>query len=114
MQLRIAEDLQQRIFARPSFEFIYRFPRIKSQSLDGHYPPELANRFFDTMVIQKGLPKAIIDFSAALLQIVFGLILLSFFFEFYSKIFKLFLKNNKNKITLIKFYIRLCYFICYN
>ena len=82
MQLRIAEDLQQRIYARSSFEFIYRFPKIKSQSLDGFYPPELANRFFDTMVIQKGLPKAIIDFSASLLQIVFGLILLLLLYIF--------------------------------
>lgn len=83
MQLRVAEDLQQRIYARSSFELIYRFPRMQSQALDGQYAPELANRFFDTMVIQKGLPKAIIDFSAALLQIIFGLILLSFYHPFF-------------------------------
>ncbi|MGX1023974.1 peptidase domain-containing ABC transporter [Psychroflexus sp. MBR-150] len=83
MQLRAAEDLQQRIYTRSSFEFIYRFPRIQSQALEGYYPPELANRFFDTMVIQKGLPKAIIDFSASLLQIIFGLILLSFYHPFF-------------------------------
>ncbi len=83
MQLRVAEDLQQRIYARSSFELIYRFPRMQSQALDGHYAPELANRFFDTMVIQKGLPKALIDFSAALLQIIFGLILLSFYHPFF-------------------------------
>lgn len=83
MQLRVAEDLQQRIYARSSFELIYRFPRMQSQALDGLYAPELANRFFDTMVIQKGLPKAIIDFSAALLQIIFGLILLSFYHPFF-------------------------------
>ncbi|MBS3739663.1 MAG: ATP-binding cassette domain-containing protein [Psychroflexus sp.] len=83
MQLRVAEDLQQRIYTRASFEFIYRFPRIKSQALDGYYAPELANRFFDTMVIQKGLPKILIDFSASLLQIIFGLILLSFYHPFF-------------------------------
>jgi len=83
MQLRVAEDLQQRIYTRSSFEFIYRFPRIQPQALDGYYPPELANRFFDTMIIQKGLPKAIIDFSASLLQIIFGLILLSFYHPFF-------------------------------
>lgn len=83
MQLRVAEDLQQRIYTRASFEFIYRFPRIQSQALDGYYPPELANRFFDTMTIQKGLPKILIDFSAALLQIIFGLILLSFYHPFF-------------------------------
>ncbi len=83
MQLRVAEDLQQRIYARSSFELIYRFPRMQSQALDGLYAPELANRFFDTLTIQKGLPKAIIDFSEALLQITFGLILLSFYHPFF-------------------------------
>lgn len=83
MQLRVAEDLQQRIYTRASFEFIYRFPRIQSQEMDIYYAPELANRFFDTMTIQKGLPKILIDFSAALLQIIFGLILLSFYHPFF-------------------------------
>lgn len=83
MQLRVAEDLQQRIYARSSFELIYRFPRMQSQALDGKYAPELANRFFDTLTIQKGLPKAVIDFSEALLQIIFGLILLSFYHPFF-------------------------------
>ncbi len=83
MQLRVAEDLQQRIYARSSFELIYRFPRMQSQALDGLYAPELANRFFDTLTIQKGLPKAIIDFSEAFLQITFGLILLSFYHPFF-------------------------------
>ena len=83
MQLRVAEDLQQRIYTRASFEFIYRFPRIQSQALDGYYAPELANRFFDTMIIQKGLPKILIEFSASLLQIIFGLILLSFYHPFF-------------------------------
>ncbi|MGB2087615.1 MAG: ABC transporter transmembrane domain-containing protein, partial [Psychroflexus salarius] len=83
MQLRIAEDLQQRIFTRSSFEFIYRFPKIKSEAFEGYYPPELANRFFDTMIVQKGVPKMLIDFSAALLQIIFGLILLSFYHPFF-------------------------------
>jgi ABC-type bacteriocin/lantibiotic exporter with double-glycine peptidase domain len=83
MQLRVAEDLQQRIYARSSFELIYRFPRMQAQALDGKYAPELANRFFDTITIQKGLPKAVIDFSEALLQIIFGLILLSFYHPFF-------------------------------
>lgn len=48
-----------------------------------HYPPELANRFFDTLTIQKSLSKILIDFPAALLQIVFGLLLLSFYHPFF-------------------------------
>ena len=79
MQLRITENLQQKIFVRSSFEFAARLPKIKSEELYGTYPPELTNRFFDTLTIQKGTSKLLIDFSAALLQITFGLILLSLY-----------------------------------
>lgn len=83
MQLRITENLQQKIFVRSSFEFAYRLPKIKFESLYNEYPPELANRFFDTISIQKGTSKLLIDFSSALLQIVFGIILLSLYHPFF-------------------------------
>jgi ABC-type bacteriocin/lantibiotic exporter with double-glycine peptidase domain len=83
MQLRITENLQQKIFVRSSFEFGYRLPKIKFEELYNQYPPELANRFFDTITIQKGASKLLIDFSTALLQIVFGIILLSLYHPFF-------------------------------
>jgi ABC-type bacteriocin/lantibiotic exporter with double-glycine peptidase domain len=49
MQIRIIENIQQKIFTRASFEFAYRFPKIKMSQLTNYYPPELANRFFDTL-----------------------------------------------------------------
>lgn len=79
MQLRITENLQQKIFVRSSFEFSYRLPKIKFEEYYNQYPPELANRFFDTITIQKGASKLLIDFSTALLQIIFGIILLSLY-----------------------------------
>ena len=48
MQMRIIENVQQKIFTRSSFEFAYRFPKIKMSELRHYYPPELTNRFFDT------------------------------------------------------------------
>lgn len=83
MQLRITENLQQKIFVRSSFDFAGRMPRIKFEELYGTYPPELANRFFDTMAIQKGTSKLLIDFSAALLQIIFGVVLLSLYHPYF-------------------------------
>ena len=83
MQLRIIETIQQRIFVRASFELSYRFPKIKMEAFRGFYPPELANRFFDTLTIQKGLSKILIDVPTALLQIIFALILLSFYHPFF-------------------------------
>jgi ABC-type bacteriocin/lantibiotic exporter with double-glycine peptidase domain len=82
-QLRITENLQQRIFTRAAFEFSYRIPRTKMSELIKHYFPELANRFFDTMTLQKGVSKILIDFSAASIQIIFGLILLSLYHPFF-------------------------------
>ncbi|MBD3861921.1 peptidase domain-containing ABC transporter [Olleya marilimosa] len=83
MQIRIIENIQQKIFTRASFEFAYRFPKMKMSELNGYYPPELANRFFDTINVQKGIAKVMIDFPAAVLQIVFGLMLLSFYHPFF-------------------------------
>lgn len=83
MQMRIIETMQQRIFTRSSFELSYRFPKIEMQALRKFYPPELANRFFDTITLQKGLSKILIDVPAAIIQIVFALILLSFYHPFF-------------------------------
>ncbi|GAA4326682.1 ATP-binding cassette domain-containing protein [Pontixanthobacter gangjinensis] len=83
MQIRILENVQQKIFTRASFEFTYRFPKIRTRELKNFYPPELANRFFDVLIIQKGLSKVIIDFPAALVQVFFGLILLSLYHPFF-------------------------------
>mgnify|MGYP001206725384 FL=1 len=83
VQLSITEVLQQRIFTRSAFEFAYRIPRFKTEAMRGIYAPELVNRFFDTLNVQKGLSKLLLDFTASGLQILFGLILLSFYHPFF-------------------------------
>jgi len=82
-QLIVAERIQQRLFVNASLEFAYRIPRLKLSGLKDHYPPELINRFFDVITVQKGLYKLLFDFSIASLQIVFGLILLSIYHPFF-------------------------------
>ena len=83
IQLRITEDLQKDIFTRSAFEFAYRIPRIRMDALQNHYAPELMNRFFDTITIQKGVAKVLLELTAAALSILFGLILLSFYHPFF-------------------------------
>ncbi len=83
MQLTISENLQQKIFTRSAFEFAYRIPRMKPESTNKFYMPEFVNRFFDTLTVQKGLSKILMDFSTAVLQVMFGLILLSFYHSFF-------------------------------
>lgn len=83
MQMRITENIQQNILARSAFEFAFRFPKMKWEFMDNYYPPELANRFFDTITVQKGVSKLILDYSASLLTIIFSLILLSLYHPFF-------------------------------
>ncbi len=83
MQLALAENIQQRLFARSAFEFAYRTTRIKAEALNGKYLPELVNRFFDTLTVQKGLSKLLLDVPLALLQIVLCLILLALYHPFF-------------------------------
>lgn len=83
MQLALAENIQQRLFARSAFEFAYRIPRIKAEAVGGKYLPELVNRFFDTMTIQKGLSKLLLEVPLALLQIALCLILLALYHPFF-------------------------------
>lgn len=82
-QLIVAEKIQQRLFVDGSMEFAYRIPKLKLSALKANYPPELINRFFDIMTVQKGLYKLLFDFSVASLQILFGLILLSLYHPFF-------------------------------
>jgi ABC-type bacteriocin/lantibiotic exporter with double-glycine peptidase domain len=83
MQFRITENLQQKIFVRSSFEFAYRFPKIKFNQIYNYSAPELANRFFDTLTVQKGFSKLILEVSTSVLQIVFGILLLSLYHSFF-------------------------------
>jgi ABC-type bacteriocin/lantibiotic exporter with double-glycine peptidase domain len=78
-QMTITERIEQRLFARASFDFAYRIPRINQESVHNRYLPEVVNRFFEIMTIQKGLSKILIDLTSSAIQIVFGIFLLSLY-----------------------------------
>lgn len=83
VQISLVEHLQRRVFTKASFEFAFRIPRLKMESILGNYAPELVNRFFDILTIQKGLPKLLIDLSSGAIQVFFGLLLLSLYHPFF-------------------------------
>lgn len=84
MQITVMENIQRRIYARSAFDIAYRIPRFRIELLSRYYAPELMNRFFDTLTLQKGIPKIIIDLSTAGIQIFFGLLLISFYHPFFA------------------------------
>ena len=78
-QMTLVESIEQRLFAKAAIEYAYRLPRIQPQALEGENPPELVNRFFDILTVQKSLTKLLIDLMFAGIQILFGIIVLSFY-----------------------------------
>jgi ATP-binding cassette, subfamily B, bacterial len=78
-QMRIIEKIQQNIFTRYAFEFAEKIPMFDLKKADNYYLPEKANRFFDTLTVQKGLSKLLLDIPTATIQILFGLLLLSLY-----------------------------------
>jgi ABC-type bacteriocin/lantibiotic exporter with double-glycine peptidase domain len=78
-QMKIVEKIEQSIFTRFSLDFAHRIPKIDSRELNNNHLPELMNRFFEIISLQKGLSKILLDIPLAVIQIVFGLVLLSFY-----------------------------------
>lgn len=78
-QMKLIEKIQQQLFVRYSFLFAHSIPRLNLKSADRYYLPELVNRFFDVVILQKGLAKLLLDIPTATIQILFGLLVLSFY-----------------------------------
>lgn len=99
VQISIVEQLQRRVFVKAALEFAYRIPRVRLEALSKSYAPELVNRFFEIITIQKGLPKLLLDLSSGAIQVFFGLLLLSLYHPFFV-FFSLFLVG----VILLMFY----------
>ena len=78
-QMKVIEKIQQRLFTHFAFEFSQTLPQIDLYKADLYYLPEKVNRFFDTLNIQKGIQKLLLDIPIAVIQILLGLILLALY-----------------------------------
>ena len=78
-QMKIIEKIQQKLFVRYSFAFARHIPTLDLKKNDSVYLPELVNRFFDVPLLQKSLSKILLEIPTAVIQILFGLMLLSFY-----------------------------------
>lgn len=84
MQLAVVENIQQRVFARMALELSYRVPRLRYDVVLREDLPEVMNRFFETVIVQKSLSKLLLDLSAALLTVLFGLVLLTLYHPYFT------------------------------
>lgn len=82
LQTVVVEYLQQRIFVRVVGDLAHRLPRIDVKAFDRQHGPELVNRFFDVLTVQKASATLLLDGVTVVLQMGIGLILLAFYHQF--------------------------------
>ncbi len=78
-KLVILEKLQQRIFARVSLHLSDHLPQVEYDRIVREFSPQLVNRFFDVLTIQKAMSKILFDGPGAALQVIIALVLMSFY-----------------------------------
>ena len=79
LQFFIIEILQRRIFVRIVGDLSERLPRLERAAMDGIHGPEMANRFFDVMTIQKSTASLLVEGLSLIIQTITGLLLLALY-----------------------------------
>lgn len=79
LQFYVVEMLQRRLFVRFFGEAANRLQRATLASRDQQYLPELANRFFDVVTLQKSAATLLLETLSYVLQTLIGMILLAFY-----------------------------------
>lgn len=79
LQTYVVELMQRRFFLRLAVDLSVRLPRIRFRHLEETDAPELVNRFFDVMTVQKATATFLLDGLTLFLQITIGLAVLAFY-----------------------------------
>lgn len=79
LQLFITEVIQRKLFAYISLDIAKKIPRMVQKYSGQLYSPELVNRFFDVVTIQKTLNQILLEVPSSFLQILLGVILMGFY-----------------------------------
>ncbi|MCB9663456.1 MAG: ABC transporter ATP-binding protein [Alphaproteobacteria bacterium] len=79
LQRWVVEVLQRRVFVRMVADLAERLPRVRAEVFDRAHGPELVNRFFDVLTVQKALSSLLLDGLTAGLQAVVGMALLALY-----------------------------------
>ena len=83
LQFHITEIFQRRFFARMSYEIGMTLLNANHQNFEESNQTELVNRFFETIAIQKTIPKLLSKTFTIILQSLVGLILIAFYHPFF-------------------------------
>lgn len=82
MQVFVVECLQRRLFTRVVADYANRFPALRLDNFDHRSGPELANRFFDVLTLQKSISTLLLDGLAMVIMTFIGLLVLASYHPF--------------------------------
>ena len=78
----VTEIIQRKLFVRTVEDLAYRLTRVPLSTWKHYHGPELVNRFFDIVSVQKITSKLLLDTLMLALQTVIGLSVLAFYHPF--------------------------------
>jgi len=78
-QVHVVEVLQRRLFVRAAIDAASRLVRAQVAAFDGRSGPELVNRFFEVLTLQKSAASLLLDGLGVVLQVSIGAVLLGFY-----------------------------------
>ena len=73
------EIIQRRLFVRLTADLSFRLPRVPLEVLERHQGPELVNRFFDVVTVQKSASGLLLDGINVIFSTLIGLVVLGFY-----------------------------------
>lgn len=79
LQVYVVEIIQRRLFVRVVADLSHRLPRVKRSAFDSQSGPELVNRFFEVMNVQKICSSILLDGLAIVLSAAVGMIVLAIY-----------------------------------
>ncbi len=81
-QYYVTEIIQRRIFVRLTADLAYRLPRVRMDALDQKLGPDLVNRFFDVVTVQKSSSMILLDSVNLAMGTFVSLLILGFYHPF--------------------------------
>ena len=75
----VVEIIQRSLFARTAVDVTHRLLRVRAEAFDRYHGPELVNRFFDVVTVQKSAALLLIDGLSIVMQTMIGMVLLALY-----------------------------------
>jgi ATP-binding cassette subfamily B protein len=79
IQLHLVELIQQKVFIHTALRVSKQLLTVNESAFQQRYAPEVLNRFFDVVTIQKTMAKLLLEGPASMLQIILGMALISIY-----------------------------------